>query len=414
MKAFLNPALDEVHLVTAIHTDEGRIPALSRQRELLEPGLADNVHHHIVPKEDEYTLYESLGRHVATAVRPHLIFMSSTALCTNPPPPPSSVLGLIRSSSASGAAPGGGGPGAGLGGGGGSGLSGLSGVLGASSVALKILPELRCAPVLLAKYNSKGGWLAAAMQSASAGQASWLSGGASLASTGRPGSSGGGMGMGSSMLDGAGEGLGSERTSPQFGRISADRPSPQFGRGSGGTPPAAPASLAGALNGGPSSGSLLSGMGASTGSLAGTGRSSRSLSAPDRGASTPMRLMVDLHANSRAVLDWLFEHFSTDRDHLVLTVSQAYDEKNNVRPAATRLLTAFGVQAAVNGVHSSERTLLAGHSSKALPGAVADASPDLLVLQTPRCKGIPASMQELLYGAKTSFLIWPPDYDPAH
>lgn len=35
----------------------------------------------VVTKEDDYTLYESLGRYVAATVQPHLILMSSNNLC---------------------------------------------------------------------------------------------------------------------------------------------------------------------------------------------------------------------------------------------------------------------------------------------------------------------------------------------
>ncbi len=35
----------------------------------------------VVAKEDDYTLYESLGRYVAATVQPHLILMASNNLC---------------------------------------------------------------------------------------------------------------------------------------------------------------------------------------------------------------------------------------------------------------------------------------------------------------------------------------------
>ncbi len=59
------------------------------------------------------------------------------------------------------------------------------------------------------------------------------------------------------------------------------------------------------------------------------------------------------------MLDWLFEHLTAGRDHLSLTVSSAYDDKGAIRPAAHKLLTAFGVQARVNAFDANQ-TMLAG------------------------------------------------------
>ncbi|GIL87652.1 hypothetical protein Vretimale_14670 [Volvox reticuliferus] len=228
------------------------------------------------------------------------------------------------------------------------------GTLGSSCLALRLLPELRCAPVLLAKYNSKGPWLAAT--AASAATAAPLT--PAITSTLFPQS---------------------RPASAVVSRSSSMRPS---------------ASGGGSVSSG--GGSVLS--------------SSSSLSSSSMG--WPMRVMIDLQPNSRHVLEWLFEHFTPGHDHLFLTVSQAFDGQHNVKPSAQRLLTAFGVQAAVNSFEA-DKSVLAGPVNKSLPQAVMESEPDVLVLQTPRCRGVPSNIVELLYTAKTSFLIWPPDYTPA-
>ncbi|KAG2449267.1 hypothetical protein HYH02_005424 [Chlamydomonas schloesseri] len=358
LKAFLNPSMDEIHLVTAINTEGGRAAAVSRQRDLVEADLQHLVRQHVVIKEEEYTLYESLGRYVASTVQPHLILMASNSLCVNSQnaaaPSRISLLGgtsFASSTSGSGAAGGGGGGGGGLGstgGGLGSGLGGgglpggLGGNLLSTSVALKILPELRCAPVLIVKYNTKGQWLNAAAAtspwSALAAASTWVS--AARSASGK-------------TLKGTGTGGGSAKQ-------------------------------------------LLLG---ATGS-----------SMVNPGAPTPMRVMVDLQANSRGVLEWLFEHFTAGRDHLMLTVSNAYDDKHNIKPAAQKVLTSFGVQAHVNSFRA-DKAMLAGPSNRSLPQAVFEAEPDVLVCHAPRMRGLPPPLVELLYAAKTSFLIWPPEYD---
>ncbi|PNH10178.1 hypothetical protein TSOC_003129 [Tetrabaena socialis] len=357
MRAFLNTSIDEVHMVTACNTEDGRSNALSRQRELADhnPNVCEHVRFHVSVKEDDYTLHESLGRYVATHVRPQLIFMGSTCLppalavtrpahCapagTNFPAaaPAAARAAAQRPGTAQGSP---GGPASnrpaapGAAGGQGAALATPLGLLG-SSAALRILAELRCAPVMLVKHNSKGAWLLAPVT---------VSGGAGAV--------------------------------------------------------AAVAAFSGALSPAP----------AATG-VAAFLRSNSLAHAPL--TMTPsMKVMVDLHANSRHVLDWLFEHFTAGRDQLMLTVCQAYDERSNVKPAAQRLLTAFGVQAAVNSFEA-DKSMLAGPANKSLPQAVAEAEPDVLVVQLPRCKGLPQSITELLYSAKTSFLLWPPDYDAKH
>ncbi|EFJ49079.1 hypothetical protein VOLCADRAFT_117410, partial [Volvox carteri f. nagariensis] len=80
-KAFLVPGMDELHLVTVIMSESGRASALARQREVLEAEVMDCARYHAVVKEEEYTLPESLGRYIATSIRPHIIFMGSTNLC---------------------------------------------------------------------------------------------------------------------------------------------------------------------------------------------------------------------------------------------------------------------------------------------------------------------------------------------
>eukprot|EP00198_Chlamydomonas_reinhardtii_P009122 XP_001698459.1 predicted protein [Chlamydomonas reinhardtii] len=94
----------------------------------------------------------------------------------------------------------------------------------------------------------------------------------------------------------------------------------------------------------------------------------------------------------------------------MLTVSNAFDDKHNIKPAAQKLLTSFGVQAHVNSFHA-DKTMLAGPSNRSLPQAVFEAEPDVLVCQAPRMRGLPPPLVELLYAAKTSFLIWPPEYE---
>lgn len=126
------------------------------------------------------------------------------------------------------------------------------------------------------------------------------------------------------------------------------------------------------------------------------------------GATPSIKCMVDLQANSRHLLEWLFEKFEAGRDHIMLTVSQAYDERNQPKPLAERLLTAFGVQAAVNSFHA-DKAMLKDAAHRALPKAVVDAAPDVLVLQAPRCRGLPSQLTELLYNVKTSILLWPAD-----
>ncbi|KXZ46061.1 hypothetical protein GPECTOR_47g336 [Gonium pectorale] len=352
------PSLDELHLVTAIGSEGYRQAAQLRQREIVEPELQDCVVHHVVLKEDDYTLYESLGRYVSSVVRPHIIFMGSTNLCT---PVASAARPVSRAGPASWSYTWGipaSRPGTSSGRPATAGGNSLAsrptvqpfeppsmGLLGASSTALKVLPEMRCAPVLLAKHNSRGSWLN-------------HSGGSATAPT--PGS-----------------------------------PSGVAPAAAAATPP--PLSRAMSRNA-----SLLR--------PASAAQASAALEAAGANSAPPMRVMVDLQANSRHVLDWLFEHFTPGRDHLLLTVSQAYDEQHNVKPSAQRLLTAFGVQAAVNAFEA-EKAVLAGPANKSLPLAVADSEPDVLVVQAPRCKGLPAPLVELLYCARTSFLIWPPDYD---
>lgn len=69
---------------------------------------------------------------------------------------------------------------------------------------------------------------------------------------------------------------------------------------------------------------------------------------------------------------------------------QAYDAKNNPKPLAQRLLTAFGVQAACNSF-DADKHLFREPASKALPQAVADAEADVLV----RCPAWPVWVWEV-------------------
>lgn len=55
LKAFLNPALDEIHLVSAVNTEEGRAAAVSRQRDLVEADLQHLVHQHVRPHPQTHT-----------------------------------------------------------------------------------------------------------------------------------------------------------------------------------------------------------------------------------------------------------------------------------------------------------------------------------------------------------------------
>ncbi|GLI63803.1 hypothetical protein VaNZ11_006899 [Volvox africanus] len=381
LKAFLMPSLDELHLVTAVTSEKGRASALARQREVLEVEVMDCAQYHVVVKEEDYTLFESLGRYITTTVRPHIIFMASTNLCTSSAP---GTNGSMSSRIVVPTARGGPGPGGSTSAGqqmlrrtptmsrngapatsSGSSPAPMSasttlsstvslGTLGSSCLALRLLPELRCAPVLLAKYNSKGPWLAATASSSSTATQLTPAITSTLFPQSRP-------------------------PSAAISRSSSMRPS---------------ASGGGSLSSG--GGSVMS--------------SSSSLSSSSMG--WPMRVMIDLQPNSRHVLEWLFEQFTPGHDHLFLTVSQAFDGQHNVKPSAQRLLTAFGVQAAVNSFEA-DKSVLAGPVNKSLPQAVMESEPDVLVLQTPRCRGVPSNIVELLYTAKTSFLIWPPDYTPS-
>jgi hypothetical protein len=47
----------------------------------------------------------------------------------------------------------------------------------------------------------------------------------------------------------------------------------------------------------------------------------------------------------------------------------------------------------------------AGPACRSLPAAVSQGCPDLLLLHVPRCRGVAAPLAELLYAAKTSFLV---------
>ncbi|GFR50653.1 hypothetical protein Agub_g12902 [Astrephomene gubernaculifera] len=432
LRGFYIPAVDQIHLVTAINTEAGRAAALSRQQEILEPELLETAHYHVVLKEDDYSLPESLGRYVETVVRPHIIFMGSTNLCTNTQPTssgpafrpnqpaPSSFsparpftsaptrssslpYGMSTTSSSSTTTSGSGtffqrplqrpqpssaataaaAPGPPL--------------LGNSSLALRILPELKCAPVVLVKFNSKGAWLNASTMPASSSPSAGPPPGTGATSTGAAAA-----GAANGLSPSASIAALSLATNGPVGRMSS--------AGGVNSPRSFPQRPASALP--------LVGMGSSPrdpragpGTPAGAAAAAAALAAPAGPLTTPMRVMVDLQANSRHVLEWLFEHLTPGRDSLLLTVSQAFDDMHRIKPTAQRLLTAFGVQATVNSFRA-DTAVFPGPPNKSLPQAVVEGEPDLLVLQTPRCKGMPPATVEIMYAAKTSFLVWPPDYSP--
>lgn len=122
-----------------------------------------------------------------------------------------------------------------------------------------------------------------------------------------------------------------------------------------------------------------------------------------------LRCMMDMQPTSRPMLQWLMNMMNPDRDSLYLAASKAYDGAI-VKQTVTRMVTTFSVQASVSKFKPVRRVFKES-SEVALPPAIEQDHIDILVVQANRNKELSSYVIDLLTTAKTSIIVFPPDFD---
>ena len=98
-----------------------------------------------------------------------------------------------------------------------------------------------------------------------------------------------------------------------------------------------------------------------------------------------------------------------DRDNLYLAASKAYDGPV-VKQTITRMVTTFSVQASVSKFKPIRRVFKEA-SEAGLPPAIEQDHIDILVIQANRNKELSSYVLDLLMTARTSLIIYPPDFE---
>jgi hypothetical protein len=109
------------------------------------------------------------------------------------------------------------------------------------------------------------------------------------------------------------------------------------------------------------------------------------------------------------MLKWTMNMLNPDRDNLYLSAAKAYDGPV-VKQTITRMVTTFSVQASVSKFKPTRRVFKEA-AEVGLPLAVEQDHIDILVIQANRNKELSSYVLDLLMTAKTSLIIYPPDFE---
>lgn len=136
----------------------------------------------------------------------------------------------------------------------------------------------------------------------------------------------------------------------------------------------------------------------------------RSAMLPHQTLARPVTCMIDLQSTSRGMVDWVADFLDPKRDKLLLAATNALERDGSTRAMASRILTAFSVQAKISGYRVLQRPLR-GEPQQALPQAIGEDKVNLLVTQAPRSRYLAPWMVGMVQSVPASVLIWPSTQD---